>query len=258
MIEWWNRRGRRTRTWLSITGAIASALAGGYLILAQLWPWLQVTALIIVAVLTTGVIAVASTVARALRTSRSEKDEHLHRKIIDLLHSMNHTVVEMLGDDGSLELLRDLGASAWKIDGPGRRPYLRRIGRVRISSLLQPSGITWTKGKGVLGECWQIGRTKKCSPAADDARLVHIQDADAWNRLPEATRHGLTFEEYTRIRGKYGTVIAVPIRAEGTEQLVGVVTLDAPPGKGYHPLLDQEGVEEIVASTAKIIRDLIT
>ena len=122
----------------------------------------------------------------------------------------------------------DLGTSVFKLRWwrPGRR-RLRRVARLRLSP--QPtSNISWYVGKGVVGLCAQSQ-----TDVAKDVYCLHgrIRTPEEWDQLSPDITLGLGWEECKSLRGKHGHVLGTPINHPRTGKIVGVVTLDGPPGQ---------------------------
>lgn len=103
------------------------------------------------------------------------------------------------------------------------------VARLRLH-YVPPSGIRWTKGKGVIGKCWALGKDVGRNLAAEFGGLAGIQKDD-WEAMPADFREGLTFEEFERTWDLIGCVVAVPIAAPSGAYL-GCVSVDAP-GDSY-------------------------
>lgn len=152
--------------------------------------------------------------------------------------------------------IRDIGASTWLVRQAGRWSWLSRLSRERFSPLPQASNIRWTKGKGVIGQCWAEEREKIVSTEAHDLAWTGKTQADwdGWNGPGPDTRMGLSWADYQKIRGKYGTVVAVPVK-DGNEKVIGVVAVDGPPG--HHALLSSKEVEREVTRAADLVAQLL-
>ncbi len=152
------------------------------------------------------------------------------------------------------ELVRTLGCSAWIVTGGGLRPQrLCRIGRERVDARPVPSSIDWTIGKGIIGKCWETGQEQVVDTSVFDREHSAVTRSQ-WDALDVATRRALSYDEYHRIRFKYGTVIAMPLLRQ--EKVVGVVALDAPPG--VHHRVDHPVIINTVGATAELIMNILT
>ena len=65
-------------------------------------------------------------------------------------------------------------------------------------------------------------------------------------------RRRRAYKEYVQIRGKYGTVVAVPLVSRGDHRRLGVVALDGPPDV-QHAVLASPETEQSVGSAAELI-----
>jgi hypothetical protein len=150
--------------------------------------------------------------------------------------------------------LRDVGLNAFmvqrEVDPPWRR-HLHRVAKVRLSHLPGPSHIFWTKGKGVIGQCWAeenivVGQT---GPAW--APYLEYNSKAQWKTVPEALRLNLSFKEFRRIRGKYEEIVAVPI-VDANVRFRGCVAVDLRLGAAPGLLMTQD-VQEIAQEAATTI-----
>ncbi|MCU1668060.1 MAG: hypothetical protein JWP40_987 [Blastococcus sp.] len=153
-----------------------------------------------------------------------------------------------------------VGVSAWEVRRAGRnRPErLERFGRRRFTDRPTPSEITWTRGKGVIGTCWQ------------EQDEVHRDLRAACTRYPNGSvtpekfksvrpdlKLGMTLEEFRMMIGKYGEVLAVPIKNRNGKFL-GCVAVDVPieycvlPTAGTAQL-ERVQVKQVAAATAAIL-----
>jgi hypothetical protein len=102
-----------------------------------------------------------------------------------------------------------------------------RVGKVRLSSLAS-SGVRWTKGKGVIGRCWERQRHHVADLQSHFQQYLDWDEA-RWNTLAHDVRYGLAFDEFEKMKDKYGVVAAVPV-VDRRDQYIGCVTADFPPG----------------------------
>ena len=131
--------------------------------------------------------------------------------------------------------------------------YQVRLAKVRLVPMAS-SGVSWVKGKGLIGRCWETRKPHFVDLDAHFAAHANVKQWD-WDLLSSETRYGLTFEDFQRLRGKYGFVAAVPIIARNDKYL-GCVTVDMPPGAAAR-LTDREAVLESLATAAGLVRELL-
>jgi hypothetical protein len=109
---------------------------------------------------------------------------------------------------------------------PFRYEVQARAVKVKMSEYPPSTGITWTKGKGVIGRCWAkqilVGKDLRATYAR-----YRVTSRGDWDRLGPAVRFGLTYDEFVNTREHAGTVLAAPVREPGGAYL-GCVSLDAP------------------------------
>ena len=238
------------RAWISALAGLAAAAATAYLVWAQLYPketerfW-EITSIAVVAV-----VAIGSSFARPLRIYTIDRLERERHKVSIVLRGLPWTVHELT--NGKVPV-QPLGASAWVVTPWWPFQRLHRIAHERINEMPGPSGIRWSKGKGVIGHCWDQGREQIVDSGTFD-KGHEDWTQDRWDRLDVKTRRGLSYKDYKKIRGKYGTVIAIPM-FDRRERVRGVVVLDAPPG--YHPLLKSPVVIEAVCAASGVVSKLL-
>jgi hypothetical protein len=129
-----------------------------------------------------------------------------------------------------------------------------RAARMRLGAV-PSSGTIWTEGKGVIGRCWATG-APQCVDLESHFAPYLTATKEEWEALPAATRFGLTFEDFTRLGGKYGVVAAVPI-IDAHDTYVGCVTADTPPLNGRPSTLQLNEVLRSLASTAQLVRHVL-
>ncbi|PVA92257.1 hypothetical protein DDK01_20400 [Mycobacteroides abscessus] len=144
---------------------------------------------------------------------------------------------------------------------PWYEKHLKRLLRFRLSDYPPASDVSWTKGKGAIGECWAkkirvLDDRRETAEAFGDPR--HATEA-MFRSLTEQQRCGFNFQEFVQTIGKYGEVLAVPIRANHTGELVGVLSLDCSMA-AYEDLdglsiLRGEDIDEFVQIAANLIQN---
>jgi hypothetical protein len=137
-----------------------------------------------------------------------------------------------------------IGVQAFRVQ---RRGWTFRQQHVRLAKIrmipIYSSNIGWTKGKGVMGRCWET-HAPQFIDMEDHFRPHLTVEESRWGLLTAEQRLGLTFREFQQVRGKYGIVAAAPM-AGRTGRYLGCVTADAPPGV---PLPEQEVLENLVTA----------
>jgi hypothetical protein len=249
-------RGSTIRAWLGFLGVVTGAAAAGYLAYRQIEPPQkheaeQSKTISIVAIAAMFLISVASGASRvvaAVFTSRRREAQAQSQQILK-------TLVWAVSDETGLDP-RMLGASAWSLVGVWRFKWLYRLAREHYLSDPPPSQIWWTPGKGIIGRCVATGQKQIVNVRTIDTQLSQLVTAEEWGALPDERRMGLSFKEYEKIRGKYGTVVAMPIidPARG-HRVIGVVSLDAPTGN--HGKVSRPAVVEKVGQAAASVAQWI-
>jgi hypothetical protein len=128
-----------------------------------------------------------------------------------------------------------------------------RIARVKLSFSPPPSGIRWTRGKGVIGRCWEARDNiiedlrVRFGPYIDYTR-------EQWDALDGRDRFGLDFEEFQRTRTWYGIVGAAPI-LDPKGRFLGCVSLDTP--QTCPDVVDKDGLGGLLRVAAVVIEQML-
>ena len=124
----------------------------------------------------------------------------------------------------------------WRWFGPEQ---LRRVGRERIRSTPRTSKVVWTRGKGVIGQCWDSHRdfgldlraiyAKAAGMTAEEWSNLPDHSTglteEEWSNLPHDQRYGLTYDDFVRTR-HHSVVVATPI-LDRSDNVIGVVSVDS-------------------------------
>lgn len=227
------------RTWIDLGLAVLAAAAGAALGLQRSGLWGPSGTVVVVLVVLTAFLAVASTATQAVSgvlTRRRAGERELHD---DLLAGASWAVVDATG--GRVDP-RDLALAAYRVrSSPLRAPRLVRVHRVRARRRPGASGVRWAPGKGVIGECVATG-------------AVLARDVGALDAAGE--RQGLSVEEFRAVRGKYAVVVAVPLVDDAGEasRVTGCLALDGPAGS--LELLSTPAVLGVLEATSRALQRL--
>jgi hypothetical protein len=144
-------------------------------------------------------------------TQASDREAQLYRICRDVAVLVEETT----------HLSRDVvGVHVWEVAGmPGVRRLERRA--TFVPGERQPTAITWRKGKGVIGRCWE-----------SDNRILADLEAlavpeDEFNALRPEERFFFSWEEY-RSTEHYKAVLALPLHGgpENARRVVGCLSID--------------------------------
>lgn len=144
------------------------------------------------------------------------------------------------------------GVQAFLLTGWWWRERHLRFAKVRLASAPE-SGVAWTKGKGVIGQCWEHRANILVDLAGPPFSDLLNVPKEEWDNIPAETAYGLSHGDYQALGAKYGIVAAVPIIG-GNGKYLGCVTLDMPPG---HVLANTNDAMEFLATTADLVRRLL-
>lgn len=214
------------------------------------WPkgfWIGRTPWVLGALVVTGVVPIVLVVvseygekARRLAIEREQKIETF--LVASLVYAVRHAGADWLTTGIQTFVVKGF----WK-------PRHVRVAKVRLGPI-PSSGIVWTKGKGVIGKCWET-RTEQYEDL--NARFAPYQayDRAQWDALPATDRFGLTYDDFQRLGHKYGIVAAVPI-VDRNERYIGCVTVDTPHDNDRGRLQRAEVLGSL-ANTAQLVREVL-
>lgn len=148
----------------------------------------------------------------------------------------------------------DIGIQAFQVRGYWKPRHVR-VAKARLRPVAS-SGIEWGRHKGVVGRCWASRAPQFHDLQAHFAPFVSA-DRATWDALPAATRFGLTYDDFQRLKGKYGIVAAVPI-VDSTDRYVGCITADTSPTAGPPNPLARNAILDSLAQTADVVAVLLT
>jgi hypothetical protein len=214
------------------------------------WPkgfWIGRTPWVVGAVIVAGLVPIVQIVI-------SERGEKARRVAIEREQRIEAFLVASLAyavRHGGADWL-NTGIQAFVVKGFWRPRHVRAA-KVRLGPI-PSSGIVWTKGKGIIGRCWETR-----SPQFEDlhAQFAPYQtyDRSKWDALGPAERFGLTYDDFQRLGHKYGMVAAVPI-VDRRERYIGCVTADTPHDQERGALKRNEALEAL-ANTAQLVREVL-
>jgi hypothetical protein len=147
------------------------------------------------------------------------------------------------------------------------REELNRVGRERIRSIPRASNVSWTRGKGVIGQCWANQRDFGLDLRAVYAEVAGMTEDEwsnlpdenpgiteqQWSNLPDDIRYGLSYHDFLRTR-HHNVVVATPI-LNRSDRVIGVVTVDSRDAP-FERLASRKS-RETLGSAAEVIRNLL-
>lgn len=208
-------------------------------------------------VVAVGALAFSEAIAATAREVQRPAKERYAANVRAIAVGLSKTVADTTGVSPM-----DVGVSVYVV---GRRrfifwpPLLKRVVRQRLSNSPLPSGITWTKAKGAIGQAW----AGHAQVHTDWTQVIQVwnastRDEAAFISLDAQYRTGLNFDEFRVIVDKYGEILATPILEENGGRCFGVVAVELPhtvPNVGT--LLDTSTVRETTAQTAALLRGVV-
>lgn len=203
-------------------------------------------------------VLAALTIAGAtpfLQAFIAERGERTRRRAVERERKLESFLVSALID------LVNLGRADWQRTGVqmflvrGRWWWSRqeRVARVRLAPR-PSSGVVWSKGKGVVGRVWETRRGHVVNAVEHFAPFAGFEEARFLALSPER-RYGLSFDDFNRLKGKYGVVAGVPI-VDRKDRYVGCLTADLPPDLPQ-AALDASALLRSLEVTAHLVRDVL-
>lgn len=127
-------------------------------------------------------------------------------------------LVRLLTKRGSIDI-DNIGAWVWRKRGWGPAAELVPVAHFYFYDRLA-SNITWTIGKGVIGQCW-----KHREEEFYDLRSLRAYDRADFDALSEKARCGLAHSEYHLTR-QFDAVWAYPLLSDSPTRFCGCVSVD--------------------------------
>lgn len=237
--------------WLVLGLPIVNAAAALALALsAQNWPtpsfWSKLTRALVASTFLTVMIPVVQIFIseRGERRRRLELEEQ--ERVRDALAGSLLLVAKECGAPWD-----KTGIQAFKVEGWLWRKRQVLVAKLRLSSS-PSSGVKWSKGKGVIGRCWEQRRHQWESLDHHPFMKLGNVPPHEWEGQGLGKTFGLTHAEYTLLGHKYGTIACAPILQEGRYR--GCVAMDVPPGIA---LTNRELVIETLERTAGVVLRLL-
>lgn len=248
----------KSLSWRLTIGLLASSGAVVLMTKGASWPseafWSDKTKLIVAAILFVGFAAVNG-IFETTRNVRRERREELE---LNLQLPLRALFVGLLDDLGP-EHFRDLGINCFLVRRRARPGFpwtgleLNRVASFRLKSRPR-AGVRWTRGKGLIGACWETNCDVVANLEQEWAHIRTISETE-WNLLDDGLRYGLSHSEYLRTKD-YEVIVATPIQdKEG--RFVGCISVDSV-GPDYEALWSaglreqMQDAAETVARVAKL------
>lgn len=244
--------------WLAVPLAMGATLTLAELQLVVPPNWLLLTLI--------AAIPIAYVVDNVVQNSR-EKGLHSKSDVqMDILKACVALAAEVHRITGiDLEIL---GVSVWRVYVPGRRwwPHrrhvdcLERVERFRIGAHPAPSDASWTKGKGVIGKCWdneQLLFQDWGSTQRSFSGVTSMSDS-RWNGVTANRRWGFDRTNYLDAINKYAQVLAQPI-TDRHGAFIGCLSIDIPAAAdGIVPVVAENalGVGEVRGAATQAAQSL--
>lgn len=219
----------------------ATALAGDELEFWKLSPGWKFG--YIVTPISLGLMGSVGSAITQVKRVRFEERKHQTRFI---LQTASFRIQDLTGID-----TRDLGIAAYATVRWGWclwpwQERLRPLDRVRPKQSAA-SGVRWRPGVGIVGQCVKHGKDVMEDLDEFDSRFAGVSKGRR-QRMKEDDRLGLAYEEFMKLKGKFGVVMASPIIDPKDSSVLGCVSLDGPAGSGTQ--LFEIAVRKVLAAAA--------
>lgn len=246
--------GRSVRFWWRVTAAAVAAAAGFGLGLEQAGVWTPSPRLVVTLVGAGVLVAFITATEAAYDHHRRGRVEEIREQARAVLSPLLLELEETTGIS-----TREIGLAAYRMRRPVlpfRVPRLERLIRMQLV-IRVTSGIAWRRGVGVIGQCVERGVDVVEDLAALDEQLADVSP-DEWDELGRDLTYGFTYDEYLRVRGKYGVVLATPMIQETPlgSRVVGCLAVDTP--QSTFPLIASDEVRGLVAAAAATLTALVS
>ena len=242
------------RFWLRVATAIVIALVGLGLGLEEAGVWEPTRRVATTMIAASVAIAFITTTEAAIAQYRHGRAEEIREQARAVLAPLLLELEEATGIS-----TRYLGVSAYRLRPkilPFRKRRLERLVRMQLIVRVA-SGIAWREGVGVIGQCVERREDIIENLATLDEQLADVTPAE-WNELPADLTYGLTYDEYTRVRGKYEVILATPMIRETPlgSRVIGCIAIDAP--QAAFDALTRDETRGIVGAAAVPLAALLT
>ncbi len=241
------------RFWWRVAAAGVAAIAGLGLGLHETGAWTPPQWLIVTLIVAGVLVAFVTAAEAAIDQRRHGRANELREQARAVLSPLLLEIEEATGINA-----RQLGVSAYRVRRrlwPFSQARLERLLRLQLLIRVS-SGIAWRPGVGVIGQCVQRGEDIVENLAALDEQLSDVPRHE-WASLGDDLTYGFTYEEFLRVRGKYGVVLASPMIKETPlgSRVIGCVAVDAP--AGAFASLASEEIRGLVAAAAVTLAALL-
>lgn len=239
--------------WLRFAVVVGATAATALAALLQFQLWhvsdRSRTIIEVSAVVMAAILSVWDLVHESLRTGREDR----RKNAVGTARAVLLAVHVATGVPAS-----DLGVSIFLIKGRFL-PRLRRMHSERLLGTPAPSPIVWTRGKGIIGICWNRGDTRAMCVDLRTLSRRYQSEAPTPEEFPtlQATglTMGLTCDEFGTMINKYGEVLAVRI-VENSGRTLGVLAVDVAASyylenEGCDPVLREPNVGKILHKSAR-------
>lgn len=213
----------RLNGWLKIVQAVIVAATTSVLTVRQVNQDFRLstewTVVVMVALFVAGVIPpTIDGIGRLFQLRRGK----LSKKGDQLVKSAFRQIADRCGLDW-----REIRVGAYLVRRTMRHPVCGihvRIAQIRLTSHPRSSHVAWTKGKGVIGQCW-VTRQPIAQDLSKSFRGLKNGDEVKWMDADSSQTMGFSYEEF-RSTKDYGAVVATPIVTKGRYR--GCMALDVP------------------------------
>lgn len=236
---------------IATSGTLTLAARAIQLPAAEFWKDRPGTIVALVALAAVGVGALNANF-EAVRSSLRERREEMELALRPPLVALFRSLMDELGSEHYVDVAVHCFLLRRKLrpEFPWFQKELVRVGGFQLKTSPR-SAVRWTKGKGLIGECWASNKDAGANLEEEWAEYREYT-AIQWDRLPPRTRYAMSFPEYDRTRA-YAAIVATPIQ-NGKEAFVGCISVDST-GPSYELLWStREKMQSAAQSVAKALK----
>lgn len=173
------------------------------------------------------------------------RGEAKEAELLDIADSIMAELEESCIRNGETPRIHHCSVAAWRVrearwyewKKKGEEPALEVKFRRRMRNKTSRTGVSWRRGKGVIGMTVRDGQPSLVNVDELWQPLLNCTPEE-WATQPEDVRMGLTFDEFTKAAQRKGAyvdnavgpvIIAMPIAQPGSAKVIGCAALDCPP-----------------------------
>lgn len=244
---------------------IALVLAIGFFELGNYFQWFHLQAL--VASLTWAVV-VLTAVDSAWGLARVKRREGQLKQAQRIRKTLTGVALDVSRETEIR--VESIGVTLWLVEKPGKvhRTIARARGHeakpdrlvraetVRLSGFPVPTHYEWTKGRGVIGQCWKhAGNCYRDFSSLQASYPADTPLTDKTWKTAKPSAMGFKRGEFLKFIHKYQQILAVPM-TDREGHFLGCISIDLPTERRSDNSLNKTEVQVHAAQACETLRDL--